>query len=93
MVRDLTPAEFVQWLVEYHGLPAESANTAESNLREQLKWHRLQGRVERGGVALVIAEMLCMRRTPMILERQQKTVQYDGYYWFLAIRGRFSMSG
>lgn len=73
MVRDLTAQEFVDWLIEYHGLPAASASTVEMNLREQYKWHRLQGRLDRSGAALVVAELLQMRRSPLALElRPQK---------------------
>lgn len=74
MVHDLTAAEMVEWLIEYHGLDKGSAETVEINLREQLKWHRLQGRLDRGGFALIAAELLRMRRSPMTLERPSKEV-------------------
>lgn len=69
MVRDTTPEEFVEWLVEYHGLPKGSARTVEMNLREQFKWHRLQGRLDRNTTAGLVAELLLMRRSPMTLEK------------------------
>lgn len=72
MVRDMTAKEFVEWLVEHHNLPKGSAETVEMNLREQYKWHRLQGRLDRGGTAMVIAEMLQMRQSPKTLERPPK---------------------
>lgn len=69
MVRDMTAKEVVDWLVEYHRLPKSSASTVESNLREQFKWHRLQGRLDRGGFALIVACMLNMRSSVMKLVR------------------------
>ena len=45
-IRDLTPKEFVDWLIKYHGLPAIARDTVTMNLREQCDWHRIQGRLE-----------------------------------------------
>lgn len=69
MVRDLTAREFVDWLVEHHGLPKGSADTVESNLREQYKWHRLQGRLDNNPTAHLLATILSMRASPKALER------------------------
>lgn len=68
MVRDLTAEEFVAWLVKYHNLPESAGDTVVRNLREQYRWHRLQGRLDKSGAALVIAELLNMRRSPLMLE-------------------------
>lgn len=74
MVCDLTATELVDWMVRYHNLPEESAKTVEMNLREQYKWHRLQGRLDRGWrVFAAIAEVLGMRQSPLILERPKET--------------------
>lgn len=73
MVCDLTPKEFVDWMVKYHGLPPESAKTVESNLLEQYKWHRLQGRLDRGWQVLsALAELVGLRQSPMVLEYPKK---------------------
>lgn len=72
MISDITALEVVEWLIEFHGLDKSSAETVERNLREQFKWHRLQGRLDRGGFAVVMAELLQMRRSPMTLERPPK---------------------
>jgi hypothetical protein len=72
MVSDLSAQEVVEWLIEYHGLNEESAKTVEMNLREQFKWHRLQGRLDRGGFAVIVAELLRLRRSPMTLEKPSR---------------------
>ena len=68
LVRDLTAEEMVAWLVEYKGLPESSAENVTMNLREQYRWHRLQGRLDRSLMAAAIAELLLMRRSPKALE-------------------------
>lgn len=68
MVRDLSPEEIVAWMVEYHGLPESSTQTVIINLREQYKWHRLQGRLDNNTTAGLVAELLLMRRSPMLLK-------------------------
>ncbi len=70
VVRDLSAEEMVEWLVDYHGLPKESADTVLLNLREQYRWHRLQGRLDRNTTAGLVAELLLMRRSPMVLEKR-----------------------
>lgn len=60
-VRDLTAKEVVEWLVKYKGLPESSADNVESNLREQFKWHRLQGRLDHNSTAALIAELWLLR--------------------------------
>lgn len=73
MVCDLTPKEFVDWMVKYHGLPADTGETVESNLREQYKWHRLQGRLDRGWrVFSALAELIGLRQSATVLERPSK---------------------
>lgn len=67
LVRDCSAQEMVEWMVKHHGLNPDWAETIEINLREQFRWHRLQGRLDRCGTALVIAELLLMRRSPMLL--------------------------
>ena len=71
-VRDLTPEEVVHWLVEYHGLRADSAETVVSNLREQFCWHRLQGRLDNNSTAGLVAQLLVMRQSPMELQQPIK---------------------
>lgn len=69
MVCDLTAKELVDWMVKYHKLPVDSASTVEMNLREQYKWHRLQGRLDRGfKVLFAIAGLLRIRQNAMVLE-------------------------
>lgn len=72
MIRDMTAEETVAWMVKYHGLSEGSAETVAMNLREQYKWHRLQGRLDHSGAALVIAELLQMRRSTLSLEKPKK---------------------
>ncbi len=69
LVRDCTPAEFVEWLVKYKKLPPEQAENVEINLREQFKWHRLQGRLDRPSFAAVLAQLLGLRGSPSRLRR------------------------
>lgn len=47
-IQDLTAKETVDWLVEYHGLPKDSADTVRMNLESQYGWHNLRGRVMAG---------------------------------------------
>lgn len=71
LVTDCTAAEFVQWLVKSHNLPEGSAKTVEMNLREQFRWHRLQGRLDTHPTALVVAQLLGMRADIKKLERPE----------------------
>ena len=68
MVTDLTAEEMTDWLIEHHGLNESSRQTVESNLREQFRWHRLQGRLDRDDTAKTVAELLSMYRPPETLE-------------------------
>lgn len=68
LVRDASAEEMVEWLVKYHGLDPRCVDTITINLREQFRWHRLQGRLDRSPTASVIAELLLMRRSPQTLE-------------------------
>jgi hypothetical protein len=72
MVRDMTAKEFVEWMVEHHALPAGSASTVESNLREQYKWHRLQGRLDNNPTASLLATLFCLRASTKALNRPEE---------------------
>jgi len=75
-IRDMTPAEFVDWLIEYKGLNPQCRDNVESNLREQYKWHRIQGRLDRSPFWQFMAELLRVRRdSPLRLERPPKQEQ------------------
>lgn len=63
MVKDLTAEEVVNWMIESHGLSENSRNTVTFNLKEQFKWHRLQGRLDRRPFWIFMAELLRIRRT------------------------------
>lgn len=73
MIPDCTAAEFTAWLVEYKGVHPECAENVESNLREQFRWHRLQGRLDRSPASAVIAELIGMRAALTKLERPAET--------------------
>lgn len=68
LVRDLSAEEMVEWMVKYHGLPKSNADTVISNLREQYRWHRLQGRLDHRPFLILLAELWGLRRGPSILE-------------------------
>ena len=61
MVCDCTAEELVEWMVKYHGLPPDTSGTVTMNLREQFKWHRLQGRLDQNTTAGLIAQLLVLR--------------------------------
>lgn len=62
MIRDCSAEEFIQWLIDYHELPNNSLKECIiSNLKDQFKWHRLQGRLDTRPTAAVIAEIFLMR--------------------------------
>lgn len=69
LVRDLTPHEVVQWLIDCHGLPFRAAKTVEMNLREQFKYHRLQGRLDHRGNLALLADIFRMRQSAKVMER------------------------
>jgi hypothetical protein len=73
LVRNLTPEETGAWLVKYHNLPEGSAETVIMNLREQYRWHRLQGRLDKCEPAALFAELLVMRQSPLALKRPENT--------------------
>ena len=68
LVRDLTAEEMVGWLVKYHGLPEGESSIVMSNLKEQYKWHRLQGRLDRSRPLRTLAWLLHAWRRPKTLE-------------------------
>ncbi len=74
MIRDLTPSEFVSWLIEHHGLPVESMRTVEINLRDQFKFHRLQGRLDRKSNLAILADLWKLRQSVMVLSRAPEPV-------------------
>lgn len=67
-VRDLSAEAFTAWLIECHGLPESAQLTVVGNLREQFKWHRLQGRLDRHPVLSLLAELLALRWPVKTLE-------------------------
>ena len=77
MVHDLSAEQMVEWLIEYHGLDKFSAETVEMNLREQFRWHRLQGRLDRDDLAATMAELLNMRQSPLLLESPHRKAEEE----------------
>ena len=72
MIRDLTPAETVAWLVRYKGLSEDVADNVESNLRESFKWQRLQGRLDQTPWLAVLASLWGLRSEVSRLETPKK---------------------
>jgi hypothetical protein len=68
MVSAGTPEFFVTWLIEHHGAKESSRKTIESNLREQFRWHRLQGRLDRGGWLNFFATLMGLKQSPIELK-------------------------
>lgn len=68
MVRDFTAEEMVEWM-QFRGSLEKFDQCIADNLREQFKWHRLQGRIDRHPLLIVIAELWGLRRKPKTLER------------------------
>lgn len=68
MVRDLSPEAVTEWLIECHGLSDGSRWTVASNLREQFKWHRLQGRLDGSPFLALLAQTWVVRRSAKALE-------------------------
>jgi hypothetical protein len=50
LVSDMTAAETVAWLVQYHDLPPAAIETVTRNLETQYNWHELSGRLHVGEV-------------------------------------------
>lgn len=76
LVHDMTAAEVTGWLVEFHGLNPSSSKTVEDNLRDQFKYHRLQGRLDRNSNLAILAELLKLRQSVKVLERAAEDVEY-----------------
>ncbi len=74
LVMDMTPHEVVEWLIEYHDLPQVAAETVERTMREQFKFHRLQGRLDQRGNLAILADMIGLRQSVKILERRTAPV-------------------
>ncbi|MBN3822299.1 hypothetical protein G3O00_01530 [Burkholderia sp. Ac-20384] len=71
MVRALSAKEMVDWMVKHHGLPEGARQTVEMNLREQFKWHRLQGRLDRGGWLNFFATLFGLKQSPLALNKPE----------------------
>lgn len=61
MIADCTATEFVDWLIWRGSAEESDKNTLISNLNEQFKWHRLQGRLDRRPGLAVLAELWGLR--------------------------------
>jgi hypothetical protein len=74
-VQDITQAlsskAMVDWLVEHHGLKESSRVTVEMNLRGQFRWHRLQGRLDRGGWLNFFATLMGLKQSPLELAKPE----------------------
>lgn len=62
LVSDLTPEEFVDWLIEYHDLPEPARGVVTDNLTRQFHTHRLRGRLDRWPAWAALAELLLRRK-------------------------------
>lgn len=71
MVNVSTAKRMVDWMVEHHGLSEKSRETVEMNLREQMKWHRLQGRLDGGGWLNFFATLMGLKQSPLVLEKPE----------------------
>lgn len=67
-VQNMVPAfsahGMTDWLVNHHHLPEGSRKTVESNLQEQFRWHRMQGRLDRGGWLNFFATLMGLKQSP-----------------------------
>jgi hypothetical protein len=63
MVRALSAERMVDWLIQSHGLKPTSRDTVLINLREQFRWHRLQGRLDHAPSIAVLAEVWGLRQS------------------------------
>lgn len=61
-VAAMTAEEVVEWLTKYHGLAPDSAGTVVMNLREQFRFHRLQGRVDQRPALAVLMDIFKLRQ-------------------------------
>ena len=75
MVCSMTSQETLDWLrfrgtitAEEHAVDGNGFNTLEANLREQYKWHRLQGRLDRFPFLAALAELWKLRQSVKVLE-------------------------
>ena len=68
LVRALPAEVFVDWLIEYHGLPETARSVVESNLRTNFRWHRLQGRLDNRPAIATLAEVWQLRQHVRSLE-------------------------
>lgn len=77
MVRCLSAKEITEWLIKYKDLPESQAENVESNIREQLKWQRLQGRLDRYPFLILLAKLWRLRYDVKNLERPKATLVED----------------
>lgn len=68
----MTPEAITDWLVTFHGLPSTSRDTVARNLREQFKFHRLQGRVDQRPALAVLMEIFQLRQDVKELNRPKE---------------------
>lgn len=61
MLRDCMAKEFTDWMLQYKSLIPAEAENVEVNLREQFKWHRLQGRIDQSPLLIFIATLWGLR--------------------------------
>lgn len=64
MIRVSSPEKFATWLIDCHGAKASSRRTLETNLAEQMRWHRLQGRIDQSPLLVGLAELWKLRQSP-----------------------------
>lgn len=62
MVRVSSPEKFATWLIESHGAAESSRRILEMNIAEQMRWHRLQGRIDRQPLLVGLAELWRLRQ-------------------------------
>jgi hypothetical protein len=74
LVRAMSAKEIVDWLVKHHGLNERSKETVEMNLREQMRWHRLQGRLDGGGWLNFFATLMGSKATAARPRQARNTV-------------------
>lgn len=63
MVRVSSPEKFANWLIESHGAAESSRRILEMNISEQMRWHRLQGRIDRQPLLVGLAELWKLRQS------------------------------
>jgi hypothetical protein len=77
MVAAFTARGFADWLIEHHNAKESSRKTIEDNLREQFRWHRLQGRLDRGGWLNFFATLVGLKQSPIELKTPENFWKND----------------